>query len=60
MMLEEHVVLVGSATNATENVALHELINIRTKTVDNLYGALAWGSMPGYRGWYKHHGHPRY
>lgn len=41
MVLEEHVVLVGGATDATENVTLHEFINIRPKAVNYLCRELA-------------------
>lgn len=36
MVLEKYVVLVGGAADATENVTLHEFINIRAKAVNNL------------------------
>lgn len=36
MMLEEHVVFVSSTANAAEHVALHEIVDIRAKSVNNL------------------------
>jgi hypothetical protein len=36
MMLEEEVVLVRSATNTSEDVALHKVVNVRAESVNNL------------------------
>lgn len=35
-MLEQHVVLVSSSTNAPEHVASHEVVDVRTEPVDDL------------------------
>lgn len=36
MVLEQHVVLMRTSTNSTKDVAVHELIHIRPKSVDNI------------------------
>ena len=41
MVLEDHVVLVCGAADAPEDVALHELVHIGPKPVDNLPGAIS-------------------
>ena len=38
MVLEQHVVLVSSAANAPEDVALHELVDVGTEAIDDLRG----------------------
>lgn len=35
-MLEEHVVLVSSATDAPEDIATHKVVDIGSKPVDDL------------------------
>lgn len=54
MVLEKHVVLVSDTTDASENIALHEVVDIRAKSVDNVVvipdidlGNLAIGSSKG-------------
>lgn len=48
MMLEEHVILVCSSTDATEDVALHEFVDVRTKAVNNL-GLVSFMEIVGTR-----------
>jgi hypothetical protein len=37
VVLEEHVVFVRRATNTSEHIAFHELVNVRAETVNNLF-----------------------
>lgn len=36
MVLEEHIVLVSRSADAPEDIALHEVVDVRAKTVDDL------------------------
>lgn len=36
MMLKQHIVLVGRATNASENIASHEVVGIGPESVNDL------------------------
>lgn len=37
MVLEQEVVLVSGTTNSSENIALHEIVDITAKAIDNLF-----------------------
>ena len=45
-MLEEHIVLVCGTSNTTEDIALHEVVDVGPKPIDNLYSTVVLRVRP--------------